>query len=124
MCIKLDRITEYITQDKISQKVDDEAERLGRELTEEESEDIIRREDFAGEILINRFNKRVGKNEIVDSIEEIISLLEVKLTNYQQNAVNAPIEEEKEDEVEGSGRVRKNMFLDLGPYQNKQKLIV
>jgi hypothetical protein len=26
--------------------------------------------------------------------------------------------------LSGSGRARKNMFLDLGPYQNKQKLIV
>jgi len=76
---------------------------------------------------LDEFNERVGLNVIESKIEEIISLLEVKLTNYNQNVVNAPIEdveEEVEDEVSGSGRARKNMFLNLGPYQNKQKLIV
>jgi len=93
------------------------------ELDDEDSDDqskLAREQDKQSEI----FEKRIRINEIMGRVKQILALLKSKLLNYKQNAVNAPIEEEKEEEVEGSGRVRKNMFLDLGPYQNKQKLIV
>lgn len=99
------------------------ASRQSDELADEDSEDQSQLEREGTE-QAQRFIQRTRTNEIIRRVKQILALLKSKLLNYKQNAVNAPIDEGKEEEVEGSGRVRKNMFLDLGPYQNKQKLIV
>jgi len=99
------------------------ASRQSDELEDEDSEDQSQLERTQTE-QAQRFIQRTRTNEIMRRVKQILALLKSKLLNYKQNAVNAPIEEEKEVEVEGSGRARKNMFLNLGPYQNKQKLMV
>ena len=64
-----------------------------------------------------QFTKRIRSGEIISRVSQILSLLGSKLLNYQQNVLNPPTE------VVGSGR-KQTGFLNLGPYQTKEKLIV
>jgi len=68
-------------------------------------------------IIGTQFAKRIRSSEIISRVSQILSLLGSKLLNYQQNVLNPPTK------VVGSGR-KQTGFLNLGPYQTKEKLIV
>ena len=83
------------------------------EADEDEQSQLQNQQDKKG----IQFYKRIRSSEIISRVSQILSLLGSKLLNYQQNVLNPPTE------VVGSGR-KQTGFLNLGPYQTKEKLIV
>jgi hypothetical protein len=127
-------LSAYFIQRLSSQKRDEQLAELPEDADYEQREEVIDRTRYETELDKKIYFEKLGVYVIQDKIEEIINLLEVKLINYQQNASNTPIDAlntpsdtsdtSSDTSLSGFGRARKNMFLDLGPYQNKQKLIV